>query len=174
VAHPNSRYEKYLGNLKWDPTETVDLSLQAGWQDWHSLATAGLDERNPVLQATLGLQPFPQTRLAFSDSRATANSLTGDSVTDNKGWTASLNQRLLGVLYLDLAYAQMTADYRSTTGNALGNRSDDVKSFSTALSVQLFKYWRLAGTYHKSKNDSSDLNYRYTSTQYGVEVRGSF
>jgi hypothetical protein len=174
VAHPNSRYERYLGNLIWRPTDKIDLLFKGGWQNWHSLAATGRDERNPVLQAKLGWQPFEQTRIALSTSRTTTNSLTGDFVTDSKDWNVSLNQRLLGKLLLTLAYDHESSDYRSTTGNLLSARSDRVKSFSSALSVQLFKYWTLAATYHSAKNDSNLADFHYSSNQYGLELNGRY
>ncbi len=174
VAKPNSYYEKYLGELKWRATDRINLALQGGWEDWHSVSAAIGSERSPILQASLGYQPIDQTRIAITGFRTVANTLTGDAVTTSDGWSVSLNQRLLGKLFLQLAYNENNSDYHAANGNLLLGRSDRVKSFNTALSILFFNYWTVAATYQSSKNDSNLAGFQYSSTQYGLEVRARF
>ena len=174
VARPNTHYEKYLGEIKWLPTDRIDVSLRGGWEDWHSLSAAVGDERNPIIQASLGWRPFDQTRIAFTESRVVANTLTGDAVTDSNNWSISLSQRLLGKLLLNLAYTRATTDYRGTISNPLSNRSDKVAAFNSSLSVVLYKYATLAATFQSSKNDTNQLAYQYDSKQYGLELQIRF
>ena len=174
VAKPNSHYTKYLGEIKWRPADRINVSLQGGWQDWHSLSAAIGSERNPVIQATLDYQPVDQTKISLFDSRLTSNTLDGNGVNKSSSWGASLNQRLLGKLFLRLGYTESSSDYRTTAGASVINRSDTVKSFNTAISIVVFRYWTAAATYQSLKNDSDLAIYKYSSSQYGVEVRGNF
>ena len=174
IARPNTHYEKYLGEFKWRPTDKVNLLVQGGWEDWHSLSAAVGDQRNPILQATLEWLPFDQTRFSLTDGRHVSNALFGNSAIESNTWGASLNQRLFGVLFLNLTYNHDSSNYRSGPGSLLTDRSDDTNTFYSSLSVVLFKHWNLGVTYQTSKNDSNQALFKYDSKQYGLELRAKF
>ena len=182
-SNSNSRSEQYLGEIGWKPTDKLDLSIQGGTESRHSQTAGTATLHNPTLQASLQYNPFDHTRVSFTAFRKTSNSYFTNELTKNNGWSAGLNQRLLEKLTLSLNYTHQTSDYIAfgaapTLGSNAG-RSDDLSSFNSSLSVQLFKHWTLAAIYQKSKNmaDKTGVtiaNYSFSTTQYGLELNARF
>lgn len=180
----NMKSIQYLGQLNWRPTKKLNFAAQGGLERRRSEAAGTETLKNPTLQISLGYQPLEHTSISLANFRGVSNSYFDDTVTKNKGWSVSINQRLLEKLHLDVSYSQQTSDYTtfggSTTPSSLvAGRSDDLNSFNATLSVQIFQHWTVGAIYQRSKNDSEHSgiplpNYSFTTTQYGVELSGRF
>jgi hypothetical protein len=171
-------YVQYLGRFNWQSTEKIALSAQGGIEDRHSMSASAHDVHNPILQISLGYQPFEHTRFTLTDFNNVSTSFYNNTITKNKGWSLALNQRLLEKLNLDLSYGEQTSDYSSFGGgnaiNGQNGRSDDVKSFNATLSIVVFQKWTVAAIYQNSKNDSSQTGYNFSTNQYGLQLSGRF
>ena len=171
-------YVQYLGQLNWQSTKKIALSAQGGIENRHSMSASAHDVSNPILQVSLGYQPFDHTRITLTDFSNVSSSFYDNTITKNKGWSLALNQRLLEKLNLDLSYSEQTNDYlgfgANSPNNSVNGRSDDVKSFNATLSVVVFKKWSVAAIYQSSKDDSNQIGYHSSTTQYGIELRGRF
>ena len=176
IAHAaDLDYVQYLGQLGWQPTEKIALSVQGGVENRHSLSAGTSDKQNPILQASLGYSPFEHTRFTLTGSSNVSNSFYDNTLTKNKGWSLTLNQRLLEKLNLDLSYSEQTSDYSAFGGtNNVNGRSDDVKSFNSTLSVLVFKHWTVAAIYQSSKDTSNQTGFSFSTNQYGLELRAKF
>jgi hypothetical protein len=172
-------YEQYLAQVNWQTTEKIDLSLQGGLEDLHSQSAGVADSHTPTLQASLGYQPFENTKFSATGFRTVSNSYFTNTLAKNKGWSVGLNQRLLEKLHLELSYTAQTSDYSAFGGatspvNAVVGRSDDLQAFNSTLSVLVLKHWTVAAIYQTSKNTSNQTGFRFSTTQYGLELRAKF
>ena len=175
---------QYLGQLNWKPSNKINLSAQGGLEAIRSKGSGTETKHNPTHQVTLGYQPFEHTTLTIVESDTVANSYFDDTLTKNKGWNVSLNQRLLEKLQLTVTYGDQTSDYITFGGNttpdpSVRGRSDDLTTFNSTLSIQLFQHWTLSAIYSRSKNDSSlattnGANFNFTTTQYGLQLSAKF
>ena len=171
-------YVQYLGQFSWQSTEKIALSAQGGVETRHSMSASARDVSNPILRASLGYKPFEHTLITLTDFSNVSTSFYDNSITRNKGWNVDLNQRLLEKLQLDLSYSDQTSDYSAFGGgnasNPVNGRSDKVTSFNATLSVVVFKKWTLSAIYQSSKDASNLAGFDFSTTQYGVELRGRF
>ena len=180
----NMKSVQYLGQLNWKPTNKLDFAAQGGLESRRSEAAGTGTMNSPTLRISLGYQPLDHTRLTLAHFRSVSNSYFDDTVTKNKGWSVSLNQRLLEKLHLDLSYSQQTSDYTvfggsTTPASSVFGRSDDLSSFNSTLSVQVFQHWTLGAIYQRSKNASEQASlalarFSFNTTQYGLELSGRF
>lgn len=180
----NIKSTQYLGQLSWKPTNKLNLSAQGGVESRRAQAPGAATMHNPTLNISLGYQPFDHTQITLSNFRGVSNSYFDDTVTENKGWSVSLNQRLLEKLMLSVTYSDQSSDYTTFGGSTspdptvLG-RSDDLTSFNSSLSIQLFRIWTLAAVYQRSKNISERAglaltNFNFSTTQYGLQLGARF
>ncbi len=175
VKQADMKYEQYLAQLNWKATDKLNVSIQGGLENRHSQAANTKTLHNPTLQASLGYKPLEHTRITITHSRSVSNSYFTDELVKNQEWSLALNQRLLGKLILDLNYSSQKNDYLTFGG--ITGRTANLNSFNSTLSVQVFKYWTVSAIYQSSKNTSPPLlgqqDFRYSTTQYGLEFRGS-
>ena len=92
--------------------------------------------------------------------------------------TATLNQRLLGRLMLDLSGGYSTTEYQASVVGLSTSRNDDVFSFTARLSCPFLKRATASVFYTYSNNNSTQsgfatagTGYGYTSSQGGLELR---
>jgi hypothetical protein len=136
----------------------------SGGLDIRQSAWGSADSRvNPILGATVQYQPFDNTRLSLSAQRKLTASQFGGSSSENTSLTTTLNQRLLGMLYLSLGGGFSTIKYSNL-------RTDDIYSFDARLSTAFLKRGSVGVFYQYSDKVSNDLLYDYASHQFGVEV----
>ena len=198
VGRPDMTFEKYLARLNWKVSDKLDLGLEGGMENRHSRASAGKDLRNPVLDASLDYRPFTTTTLRMAYSRSVDATYFSDQVTKGSSWTIGLEQRLLGRLYLSANWSHAKSTYEAVTVVApivvppevptepaaepaadptvgilllsLPGRADRIDLFNARLTVQFLQRLTFAATFQKSKNDSSQSGFSFTSKQYGFEL----
>lgn len=175
VDAPDMYDEGYQARLNWSPTNRLTLGVNFGMQYSHSRSSTGIDLSDPVLNFTLGYQPFPTTSISVTASRTVEPSYFGDQVTDTFRWSVGLNQRLFGGLYFSANYAPYDAKYTAiNSALAAPGRKDAVKSFNARLATQLFGRLMVAGTYAQTDNESTIGAFSFSTKQYGVALSYSY
>ena len=170
VGSADLKYQQYLGRLNWHLSDKLKLGIQGGMDVRHSESASIGNVRNPLLQASLEYQLLDTTKLTLADARTVANSYFRDEVTDSSQWSVSLEQRLLGRLFLNTSYSHQRTSYTSVTTTTLSGRSDRVEAFNARLTLQLLRRLTIATVYQSSRNHSSLAGYNYSGTQYGLEL----
>ena len=202
VGRPDMTFEKYLGRLNWKVSDKLNLGLEGGMENRHSRASAGKDLRNPIFDASLDYRPFTTTTLRMAYSRSVDASYFRDQVTKGSSWTIGLEQRLLGHFYLNANWSHRKSAYESVTvvspivvppelptdpaaepavdptaGTlllSLPGRADRIDMFNARLTVQFLQRLTFAATFQKSRNDSSQSGFSFSSKQYGFELSGRY
>jgi len=191
---------RYQARVQWRMTDLVTLSAQGGREhrEFHKHGVPAQD--SPAVSASLQYRPFDHTLLNFSASQMTTPSYFANSVIENKGWNAELQQRLLGKLNFTAGYSRMKAHYFGShtdlvpsytienvldgSGNVIGTithvtytpttvldlRDDTTRSYHFRLSTPLLKRGTVALLYERNHNTSSIAGYSFTSTQVGCEI----
>jgi hypothetical protein len=168
-------YEQLQCRVNWRATDKISFQINAGGEDRQFLGGAG-DLLNPVFGATIQYQPFEVTKISISADRTVSASYFTNSTTENIDFTADLNQRLLGKLYLDLQGGYHTAKYvaSSSAASPVNNREDDYYTFSVQLSCAFAQRGTIAAFYQASSDSSSLAGYSYSSSQVGCQISYRF
>lgn len=190
VGRPDAKTKRYMGRLNWHPTDKLNLGIDGGVETRLSRAVGSKKMNSPILNATLGYQPFQVTKLVFTGSRSVASSYFDRQVTTSSSRSFSLEQRLLKHFYLSATYNHQRTGFESVTadipvtppdvpsadptadppGVSLPGRSDRTESISLRLSTQLFQRWSLAASYQRNANSSSQSGFTFISTQFGFDL----
>ena len=174
---PDTYYEQYQARIRWRLTEKISLQLNGGLQDQQYSSGGAGDLVTPVMGASVQYQPFQQTQLSLSASRALSPSAFQSQSSESTSISVDLNQRLLGKLFLDIGAGYGFTQYSSTSDANSASRSDDYYSFNTRLSCKFPKRGTISVFYQYSDNSSSQSDFlssgstfSYSSSQIGVEL----
>jgi Putative beta-barrel porin 2 len=175
---PDSIYEQYQGRINWRATDKVSFQLSGGLHDQQYLSGDAGNLLTPIFDGTIQYQPFEQTQLSVNFNRTVSNSSYQSQVNIITAVTASLNQRLLGRLMLDLSGGYSTTEYQASVATFSTSRNDDVVSFTARLSCPFLKRATASVFYTYSNNNSTQsgfvtagTGYGYTSSQGGLELK---
>jgi hypothetical protein len=89
-------------------------------------------------------------------------------------WQASLSQRLLGRLHLNLDYVHFSATRRSSVLAVSTVRHDDARSIRAKLSTDFRSRGMVAVFYENKRNHSSDNAFNFQDDEFGAEVTFRF
>jgi len=174
---PDSINEQYQGRVNWRATDKISFQLSGGLQEQQYLSGGESPLGSPVFGATIQYQPFETTAFSLSANRTVSQSSFLDQVTENTGVTADLNQRLLGLLHLDVSGGYQTTRYVASLFGLSTSRADDLYSFNARLTCPLLRRATVAVFYTYSDNASSQSGfaavgstYAFSSRQLGIEI----
>jgi len=174
---PDSINEQYQGRVNWRATDKISFQLSGGLQEQQYLSGGESPLGSPVFGATIQYQPFETTAFSLSANRTVSQSGFLDQVTENTGVTADLNQRLLGLLHLDVSGGYQTTRYVASLFGLSTSRADDLYSFNARLTCPLLRRATVAVFYTYSDNASTQSGfatvgsaYAYSSRQVGIEI----
>jgi hypothetical protein len=171
---PDMTFGRYLGRIGWKVTDLISLHAQGGMETRSSRAAGAGDMNNFVLDASIQYRPMEATVLSLSASRAIAASYFAGQVTRNAEVGATLQQRLLGKLYLSIGAQHGTATYIASATGVTAGREDTFNSFDLRLSAAILRRGTVAATYQHRRNSSNANGFGLTSNQYGFEVSWRF
>ncbi len=134
---PDSIYEQYQGRINWRATDKISFQLSGGLHDQQYLSGDAGNLLTPIFGGTIQYQPFEQTQLSVNFNRTVSNSSYQSQVNIITAVTASLNQRLLGRLMLNLSGGYSTTEYQASVVGLSTSRNDDVVSFTARLVLSL-------------------------------------
>ena len=159
-----------MGQVSWRPVEKFTLGLGGGVKHTRSKSSNGADFTTPLLSVSLAYQPFETTSLGLSVNRSAAGSYFQSLATESLRWNLSLNQRLLGKLYLAASYGEVETDYVALLNTLLPNRSDKARTYSVRLSTRLLQRLSVALVTQETRNRSNLAGFGLTSRQIGIEL----
>jgi len=174
VDAPDTYNDGYNAQVSWRPADKLSFSLSTGRQYTHSNSSAGLDLSSPLLNFSLGYQPFETTSISLAAGRTVSPSYFKSQVTEGLQRSISLNQRLFGRFYFNASYGKSDTDYLATDTLATAGRKDSVKSYSAGLSTHLFGRLGVSASFSKTQNGSNDSGFSFSSKQYGLRLSYSF
>ena len=172
-ASPDMTYEQFQGRVNWRATDKISFQLHSGVEVRQFLSGGNPPLVTPVFDATIQYQPFKQTQISITGSRAVASSYLQNQYTETTSVSANLNQRLLGKVFLGLTGGYQLVDYVSSVAST-PNRNDDLYTLNAQLSRAFLKRGTIAVVYQLSKDNSSLSGYSFTSHQVGFQVSYSY
>ncbi len=169
---PDVTSEQYQGRLQWSAGNKLSLSLIGGLDDRQFLHSNSPDLLSPTFSASLGYRLFETTTLSLSASRAVIPSYFKNEVTEGTALSASVNQRLLKRLSLNVTGSYGTTAFHGTTTVAAPTniQSYNTTSFSASLGTTFFKRANASVFYSVAYNSSGAAVYNYTTTQVGLTL----
>lgn len=184
AAQPDTTSVNYLVRSNWIPTDKLRLTIDGGIETLRSRASRATKTlHNPVVNASVGWQPFEVTTITLANTQSTQNSFFIDQVTESSNWSLSWQQRLLGHFFLSAAYTYAESDFESLGGVANPSnlvpdstlvsppgRSDRVHGFNLALTTQLFQRLDITLGYQRNANSSSQRGFTATSSQVSLAL----
>jgi len=164
-------FEQIMAQLTWTPGSKLNVHLNVGG-DFRQFVDAGLPTVvNPTYGLLAAYQLFESTSLTLGASRTMEASYYENQLTENTSVTASVNQRLLKKLHLELSGGYRLTTYISATEDLNESRQDDGYFFQARLSASLFKSHATAAVYYRWDNYTSDSpGYGYDNSEVGFEL----
>jgi len=162
--------EQVQGRVIWRPGEKLSLTVSGGFEYRQVLDSDAPDLISPVFGLSAQYHVFEPTTLSIGASSVVNPSLYQNEVDETTTITASLHQRLLKRLFLDVSGGYTHISYRQTFSGFSISREDDGTFFNTRLSTTFLKRGTAAVFYQTSENTSSDSTFAFTSNQVGFEL----
>jgi hypothetical protein len=128
---------------------------------------------NPIVAGTFQYQPFEVTRISIDANRTVGATYLQGQVTETSDVVATIDQRLLKVLYLDLSGGYTHVKYIFTVVGVPG-RSDDFFFYNASLETRFLKRGTAAVTYRYTHNASTESEYSLASHQVAFELSYRF
>jgi Putative beta-barrel porin 2 len=163
-------YTRPQAQLTWQSTDRITLGVTAGFENRKFRSGNQGDLNNPTLSATFQYHPFEQTTFNFGVNRGVAASYFENQVTENTGWKADIEQRLLQHFHLNVGFAQQKSSYVATSANVSAGREDRNHAFNVSLSTTVFQRLTLAVSYQNSHNSSNITGFGFNSSQIGFNL----
>lgn len=160
--------------LAWKPGDKISLSAQVGVERRQFKDDSRPALTSPVYTAAAGYQILPTTKLSFSATRSVSASYFANQVTESRGWTAGLEQRLLQRLYFSADLTTLETDYLGTQAESGPTRADEYRSINLRLTTVLLRRASFAVVYQIGENISGVAAYAFRSTQIGFEASVRF
>jgi hypothetical protein len=169
-ASPDMSFEQLQGRVNWRATDKISFQLHGGVEDRQFLSGGAASLINPVFGAAIQYQPFEYTKISLAGDRVvSASYLQNIQVTESTIFSAGLNQRLLGKLFLDLSGGYQTIKYVASN-SSVSARTDDFDYLNAQLSCVFLKRGTIAVFYQISRDDSSQPGFSFTSHQVGCSI----
>jgi uncharacterized protein (PEP-CTERM system associated) len=162
--------EQIQGRLTWRPGEKLSVSLSGGFEDRQVLNSDSSDLITPIFGISALYQLLEPTTLSLGASRVVNPALFVNQVTETTSISASLRQRILKRLFLDLSGGYAQNSFHETAFGFNLARQDDLTFFNVRLSTTFLKRGTAAVFYQTSEDTSTDSNFDFSSTQVGFEL----
>lgn len=169
---PDTIYEQYQGQLNWRATDKISFQLSGGLEDQQylggSLMGGGAGSLlTPIFSGAIQYQPFDQTRISLSASRAISTSDYQGQDVETTSITADFDQRLFRGLFLDLNGGYSTDDYVASVFGISTARNDNVYTLNARLSCPFPKRGTISIFYQYSKDISTQSGFTAGSAAFG-------
>lgn len=166
--------EQLQGRITWKATDKLAL-LVSGGGDIRQFLNGNLPATaTPIFSASVVYQPFQATTLSLAANQTISPAYFANQMTTGTGLSASLHQRLLGKLFLDITGTYQITSYAATTSTVTTSREDHITSVSVRLSAPFRKRGTTAVFYQATENSSNEAGYTLSSTQVGLEISYHF
>lgn len=170
----DSTYQQLQGQTSFRATRKITLHANAG-VEYRQLLNSGAGSLvNPLFGLSLSYRPFETTTLTIGANRGVGTSFFVNQLSETTSLQASLSQRLLKRLNLNVGYSYTTTRYVSSTKSLSITRRDEGSSYSVGLSCPIRTRTSVSVFYSLSENSSSDSAFQFTSSQVGLQIGYGF
>lgn len=160
--------------LAWQPTRKITLSAQGSVENRVFEGNVRGTLRSPLYSAAFSYAPMGTTRLHFDANRTVSASYFANEITRSRGWSAGLEQRLLGQFYVDASYSTRDTNFLPVRFASILRRQDRYESVRVRVSTVLLERNSISVLYHVGRNSSDLSQYDFVSHQYGLELSSRF
>ena len=167
-------YIRPQGQINWRPTDRISIGISGGIDQRDFEQSDVSSSSTPLYSGSIQYRPFKTTTLELQASRNLRESYSANENIKSSGWSASLEQRLLGRVYLHTNFTQNRSRYMSTAAQDIAVRYDKYYSFNCRLSTPLSRRGSFTVLYQHNDNSSQDTGYSFTSHQIGCELEFRF
>lgn len=166
---PNSTYTRPMAHVQWQLTRKTALNASVGLDRWHFLA--GNHSTTTSLYYAVGAawNPFATTAVNITALRTDSAGLLRGEMSRTTGTSITLQQRLLGLLWLNLGMDRQRTAYLGAVAPTESRRSDQLRSYTASLSVPVLQRGSLSLFYRASYNGSTASGFGFASHQFGFE-----
>ncbi len=164
----NQTYVQPLLEMKYQPTERISLSGQAG-EEFRQFGGARDSRSQFVFAADARYQPTESTVFTVSGRRDTQSSAqyVGENIVGTTG-QASIRQRFFLRNYLTLTGGLVHNDYEENQAGPVISRRDNYQFYKITLSREITRYGTLELSYDFHQNDSTIPQFGFTQNIIGV------
>lgn len=167
--------QQYEGKVSWHPGDKLSLQMTGGMEVQQFLNADGApDNVTPILSATLSYQALEHTSFALFADRTVSPSLFELQITEVTSVGVGFQQRLLGALQFSAGFNYSVNDFKTTTGQSIIARTDDIFTYTAGLSLPVLKHGSLAVFYAYNKDLSSQAGFSYASSEIGATVTWAY
>ena len=165
----DSDYTRPEAKVSWQATEKLMIAAGGGFEDRVYLDYPRTNLDTPTYDISATYTPVPTTSLVLSLSRQISPSYQSDESSRVASESLSLNQRLLGILYLTCGVTRGALNYISEAQTSAVLRSDTQTTINARLSSPVLRSGTLSLFCYRPTNSSSITGFSYTSTQIGAD-----
>ena len=159
----------------WQPGDKLSLTSSVGYQERYTY-----DSRTPkTVDGTFDLgmewQPWIYTVITAKGRQDLQPSLFNGQTQFSRGWNAGIQQRLLGRVFLNAAFAREDVEYRPGPQSPDPTlRTDVVEVLTIGASVTVLKRLLISITLQRTDNQSSLADFDYDAISLGATFSYSF
>jgi hypothetical protein len=173
--------EQFQGRINWHATDKLSLLLSGGLDYRQFLSSDIPDLLSPIFSAAIQYQLFEPTSLSLSASRSTSPSYFQNALTEVSSVSASVHQRLLRRLFLDVSGGYSSTAYHNTATVVSAAQTSDYDSTSVNVRLSMAFLRRASAAIYFQENFLSSSSktaaaslYNYSTTQYGLSLAYRF
>jgi hypothetical protein len=167
--------EQVQARTRWIVENKLSLSLSGGLDIRQFLDSNVSGMVSPIVSLSAAYQLFKGTTLALSASTGVSPSYYSDTVSESTGFSAGLNQRILGRLFLSVNGGYSISDYSSTVySRGSSGSNQETYSFGISLSTSFLKRAGASIFYNKSFNKYGSDSYNFSPQTVGAQVSYRF
>src|SRR6267154_3755195 len=152
------------------PGEKLSISVSDRMEIRQVLISGAPDLITPIFGVSAQYQLFEQTSFSLGANRVVSPSLFLNEITETTSINASVRQRIVKRLFLDLTGGYTKTSYHETFFGFDLSRQDDGTFFNARLSAALLKRGTAAIFYQTNENTSTASGFAFSSTQVGFEL----
>jgi len=169
-------FEQLQGRVTLQGGRKLRLSLAGGAENRQFMNSPTPDMMRPIFSVSAQYQLFEPTTLAFTGSRAISPSYFQSSASEITALGGELRQRILQKGYLSVSGGYSSTSYRVTTVGPVGAPASDYQStwLNIGLSTTIRRRARASVFFAQNYVSSGSAFYRYTTTQFGLELAYRF
>jgi hypothetical protein len=160
--------------ISWRASDKISFYFQGGIETVN-YRTGGLrSDSTPIYSGFVAYRPFDTTTLSVEASTNLRPSYFSDQNVESTGWSANLEQRLLGRFFLSVNVNRQETNYVATASGIAAGRNDIYYTYNGRLSTPVLRRGTIALTYATGRNSSSNKEFEVSSHQIGCEVGYQF
>ena len=156
--------------VTWQPTLKLGFVGTWGVETRQFRGGVAEDLDSDVYSASGTYRPTKTTTFSVNANRLVSPSYFAGQLSRTSGWGADLEQRFLQRLYVVVGYQHGETSYVVPVQGFTIGRADDFNTYHAKVSTLFMTRGTIGLSYQRTKNNSTDPGFAFTSYQVGAEV----